>query len=257
MNSSSSVKARVGFLGNGMICRSMIQWIEEHPDYEISFVQSHTHKADNTSFPVLGGQNAELLRQTSLVVEGATAEVLKANAKEILKNCDLMPFSITAFSDPDFAAEAEALCRENGTRVIFPHGAILGLDGIFDGRNLWEKVSVESIKNPKSLGRTDTERTIVYEGRTRDGCREYPRNVNVHAAVALAGIGFDKTFSKIVSDPAVNVTTHTIRARGNDIEISICIGSPASGVTSLYTPHSACGSLARALGSDGERQIFV
>lgn len=146
---------------------------------------------------------------------------------------------------------------ENGTRVFFPHGAIFGLDGIFDGRNLWEKVSVESVKNPGSLGRADTERTVVYKGCTRDACREYPRNVNVHAAVVLAGIGFGRTVSKIVSDPAANANAHTIRVQGDNIEVSVCISSPASGVTSLYTPHSARGSLARALRAERERYIFV
>lgn len=257
MNGTSSVKAKIGFLGCGLIGRSMMQWLERRPDYAVSFIQDRAFEGDGVSFPVLREQNAELLRRTSLVVECATADVLKANAKGILKNCDLMPFSLTAFSDPEFAAEAEALCRENGTRMFFPHGAILGLDGIFDGRNIWENVSVESVKNPKSLGRSDTDRTVVYEGRTRDVCREYPRNVNIHAAVALAGIGFDKTVSKIVSDPAADTHTHTIRVQSGAIEASVRISSPASGVTSLYTLHSACGSLARALNTGKERYIFV
>ena len=41
--------------------------------------------------------------------------------------------------------------------VFPPHGAILGLDGIFDGRDVLKEVSVETIKNPKSLGRDDKE----------------------------------------------------------------------------------------------------
>ncbi len=107
------------------------------------------------------------------------------------------------FSDDEFAEKADKLCEKYGRRIYLPHGAILGLDGIFDGRYLWKEVTIETTKSPKSLGREDSVRTIVYEGPTREACKLYPRNVNVHAAVAIAGLGFEKTVSKIISDPAV------------------------------------------------------
>jgi len=50
------------------------------------------------------------------------------------------------------------LCRAHNTHIYIPHGAILGLDGIYDARPILRNVTIETIKNPNSLGRDDTER---------------------------------------------------------------------------------------------------
>ena len=34
---------------------------------------------------------------------------------------------------------------------------------------------------------------VIYDGRVREGAARYPQNVNIAAAVALAGIGLDRT----------------------------------------------------------------
>ena len=112
-------------------------------------------------------------------------------------------------------------------------------------------------KSPKSLGRTDEERTVVYDGPTRGACKAYPRNVNVHASIALAGIGFDQTCSKIISDPAVSTNAHEIHLEGDGMDIRMNIESFAAGaVTGAYTPHSACGSLDRIC-EEGSGRVFV
>ena len=41
---------------------------------------------------------------------------------------------------------------------------------------------------------------MLYDGPVREGARLYPQNVNISAAVALAGLGFDRTQLKIVAD---------------------------------------------------------
>lgn len=91
----------------------------------------------------------------------------------------------------------------------------------------------------------------MYEGCTKDACELYPRNVNAHAAVALAGLGFQKTQSKIISDPAVHTNSHTICVEGDGVSLRVAISTFASGgVTGSYTLISACGSLDRVLGGD-------
>ena len=63
------------------------------------------------------------------------------------------------------------------------------------------------------LGSIDAPRTL-FEGPAREAVARYPKNVNVAAAVALAGLGFDRTRVRVVADPALTENTHTIEARG-------------------------------------------
>lgn len=243
---------QVGFLGCGKIGKTMLHHLLEQGEHSISFIQDiFFEKEAGMDFPVVTQQNETLLEQTDLVVECATADVLKANFDSILAHCDLMMFSVTAFSDADFETHAKEAVAKSGHKIYLPHGAILGIDGIFDGHKLIDSVSITTTKNPSSLGRDDTQRTVVYEGPTREACMLYPRNVNVHATIALSGIGFDKTYSRIISDPAVNTNTHKIVVDGEGIHFELDISSfTTGGVTGKYTPYSACGSLDRVLQSN-------
>ena len=92
------------------------------------------------------------------------------------------------------------------------------------------------------------DRTVVYEGSTREACRQFPRNVNVHATLALAGLGFDQTLSRIIADPVVTTNSHLIEAYGDGVNFKIQVASTAGeGVTGAFTPISAYGSLERVL----------
>lgn len=240
--------ARVGFLGLGKIGRAMIEHLKVQNAHSIAFV--HTRSVENDSdkdFPIVCELDENICK-AELMVECSTADALKKYFEYYIRQGDVLIFSLTAFSDKDFAEEAYTLSRRFGTRIYFPHGAILGLDGIYDARKILTRVAIETVKSPQSLGRDDTERTIVYEGSTRKICELYPRNVNVHAAVALAGIGFDRTLSKVISDPAVETNSHIIWIEGDGFRSRLDISSLSTGgVTGQYTPISACGSLDRIL----------
>lgn len=235
---------KIGFLGCGKIGQALYHHILEKKYGEVVFIEDP--KAQIPGVNIIRETDPQLYEKSDLIIECATADVLKEHIEQILSQADLLMFSVTAFSDSEFEKEADSLCKKYGRRIYLPHGAILGLDGIFDGRKVWNRITIVTTKSPKSLGRTDTERTVVYEGPTREACQLYPRNVNVHASIALAGLGFDRTCSKIISDPAVDTNAHEIHLEGDGMDIRMQIESFAAGaVTGAYTPHSACGSLDR------------
>lgn len=238
---------RIGFLGYGKIGKAVAAHVLESGN-EISFVQD-PFVAEAGDAPVVAEADNALLAATDLVVECAMASVLKENFDVIIEHCDLVCFSLTAFADDEFYAHATEACEKYGRTIYIPHGAILGLDGIRDGRQIIHEVSIVTTKSPKSLGLGDagiTEPTVVFEGSTREACGAFPRNVNVHAAVALAGIGFDATRSKIVADPSVSTNAHVISVKGEGIDFELHISSfTTGGVTGIYTPLSACGSIDR------------
>ncbi len=244
---------KVAFLGGGKIGQSLAAHVLEVKNAQPVFIYDPFQKQDSLlGIPVIRELRDEDFVGLDLAVECATAQVVTDNAVRVLKKCDFLTFSMTAFRDDDLLAQAKKTAREHGTTLYMPHGAILGLDGIFDGREAFDEISIETIKNPKSLGRDDTEKTVVYEGSARGAAAAYPRNVNVHAAVALAGLGFDKTKSKITSDPSVNTNEHVIHITGAGIDFTIHVKSFAAGaVSGKYVPYSACGSLDRILAGNG------
>lgn len=242
---------KVGLLGCGKIGRAIMKHVQE-TGHQISFVQDPFFK-EPVDFPVITAPDPKVYAGIDLVVECATATALKESFEAIIAVSDMLIFSVTAFSDAAFQQRAVAAAKASGHHIYFPHGAILGLDGIADAAPIMTSASIETTKSPKSLGLDLTERTVVFDGCTRDACGAFPRNVNVHAAVALAGIGFDRTKSKIIADPAVTTNSHIIRIEGEGIHFTIEVSSfTTGGVTGVYTPLSACGSIDRLLGNRKE-----
>ena len=55
----------------------------------------------------------------------------------------------------------------------------------------------------------------VFTGTAREAARGFPANVNVAAALALAGIGPDRTTIEIWADPAVDRNIHRIEVEAD------------------------------------------
>ena len=63
----------------------------------------------------------------------------------------------------------------------------------------------------------------VFEGSARDGAKGFPANVNVAAALSLAGIGPDRTRLEIWADPDVGRNMHAIEVDAESARISMSI----------------------------------
>jgi aspartate dehydrogenase len=74
----------------------------------------------------------------------------------------------------------------------------------------------------------------VFAGSARDGARGFPANVNVAAALALAGIGPDRTRLEIWADPAIDRNTHRIEVEADSARFALTIEN----VPSLENPRT-------------------
>jgi aspartate dehydrogenase len=166
----------------------------------------------------------ELIARADVVVEAATQAALAEIAPPTLDaGRDLVVLSVGGLLDhPEWIEQAAA----RGARIHVPSGAIAGLDGLkgaaVDGH--LDTVVVETRKPPRGLAGAPgvagldlsaiTAPTVVFEGTAREACRAFPANVNVVAAVSLAGLGPDRTRIRIHADPGIARNRHTIIAEG-------------------------------------------
>src|SRR5947209_8158054 len=75
------------------------------------------------------------------------------------------------------------------------------------------RISVEGLNAPKR----------VFSGSARAAAAGFPANVNVVAALSLAGIGPDRTVVEIWADPAITRNCHQIRVESDSALLSMSI----------------------------------
>src|SRR5690606_5198155 len=146
--------------------------------------------------------------------------------------------------NPDLLARA----RRAGTRVIVPSGAVAGLDAL-RAAALGElrAVRVKTRKPPAGLdGEACDAPQQLFEGNAFDACRAWPRNVNIAATLALAGLGGERTEVQIWSDPTLSRNVHEIEIDSDITSIRLQIEnrpSAANPRSSALTAQSVCEAL--------------
>lgn len=171
-----------------------------------------------------------------LVVECAGHAAVRDLVPAILSaGRDVVIASVGALSDDRTRKRlADAADRPGAGRLRIAAGAIGGLDVLRAARHAGlDEVRYTGRKPPRAWAGTPAEDLLDLEGldapRTffrgmpRDAARDYPKNTNVTAAVALAGIGFDRTEVSLVADPTVTRNSHEVSARGAFGEMAITL----------------------------------
>jgi aspartate dehydrogenase len=207
--------------------------------------------ADTSRLTDLGDLGLEDLgdfdsRSADLIVEMAHPDVTRKWGTKILEKTNYMFISVTALADRDLELSIEATTAKHGTRAFVPHGGVVGMDALLENRDIWESVDVVMKKSPKNVDcaaagvdpESITEETVLYDGPTRGICPMFPRNVNTHAAIAYAGIGFDRTRSRLIVDPAWTNATVAIHAKAPGVDLTVERVEEITGVTGASTPAS-------------------
>jgi aspartate dehydrogenase len=167
-----------------------------------------------------------LAARPELVLECAGHTAVRDHGARCLRaGADLVLTSIGALVDDRLRADLETAAAAGGRRLILASAGIGALD-ILSAAAVGglERVAITVRKDPSAWWGTEAERVcdlatlrepaVVYEGPVREGAARYPQNVNIAAAVALAGLGLDRTILTIVADPTITTHVVEIEAQG-------------------------------------------
>jgi len=126
--------------------------------------------------------------------------------------------------------------KGTGARIVVPTGALLGLDAMRAvAEGTIHSVEMVTRKPPAGLEGAQylkdrgisvvgvTAPQKVFDGSAREGALGFPTNVNVAAALSLAGIGPDRTRLQIWADPTVTRNTHTITVDADSARFTMTI----------------------------------
>jgi len=182
---------------------------------------------------------AELAALADIVVECAPAAVFEEVAEPAIRAGRIfVPSSVGALLPRMHLVD---LARETGARIVVPTGALLGLDAVRAvAEGTIHSVRMVTRKPPGGLSGAPylvehgisveglTEPKKVFEGTAREGARGFPANVNVAAALSLAGIGPDRTTLEIWADPALDRNTHRIEVDADSARFTLEIANVPS-----------------------------
>jgi len=233
---------RVAVAGFGAIGRTLVSRLGRPrgvPGIELVAVSARDRSRAGATLRELGVDVpivtiAELEPLADLVVECAPASLLAEIAEPFLRaGKEVVVLSVGALLESPELIDLAATC---GGRITVPTGALVGLDAVrAAAEGEIRSLRMTTRKPPAGLigapgietSGVDlaslTEPVRVFTGTAREAARAFPANLNVAAALSLAGLGPDRTVVEIWADPAVTRNTHTIELRSDVADVTMTI----------------------------------
>lgn len=172
------------------------------------------------------GAVPEMVDRVDVLVEAAGISAVRQLLPAVIeRGKHIVVLSVGGLIDME---DAIAKAADTGAVVSCPSGAIAGLDAVKSAAvGRIETATIVTRKPPAGLAGAPylleqgidlaglSSPKVVFEGSAREACRAFPANINVAAALSLAGIGVDRTRVEIVADPGVARNSHRIEIIGD------------------------------------------
>lgn len=231
---------KVGIAGFGTIGRVVARHIEasERPLRLAAVSAGDRGRAEaamaqlRTPIPIL--DTAALVAASDVIVDSAPTAAFRDIAETTLRaGKTLVTVSGAALMQ---WPEAVDLARAHNGRIILATGALLGLDAVRAAAiGTIHSVTMVTRKPVKSLVKAEhvvrnkidlsglTAPLKIFEGSAREGAIAFPANVNVAAALGMAGVGPDRTRLEIWADPMLERNTHRIVVDADSARLELAI----------------------------------
>jgi aspartate dehydrogenase len=227
--SDEEATMRLGVIGYGAIGREVVSaWRRGAlgPGVELAAVLVRSPRAGADDLPVSADLERFLAAGLDVVLECAGHQAVRDHGVRCLEaGADLVLTSTGALVDEALRARLYAAAETAGRRLVIASAGIGALDILAAAAvGGLEHVTVTVRKDPSAWYGTAAESSCdlgalaapltLFDGSVREGAARYPQNVNISAAAALAGLGFDRTRLVIVVDPVLRRHVVEIAAEG-------------------------------------------
>lgn len=222
---------QIGIIGSGAIAGYVAEQINNNSDTQVSFALVTERSLERAAAAF--GDSVSLHTSISgararpdLVVDCAGHAGLAQHGPEILAaGIDLVSISVGAMADDALAQQLTTAAEQGGSQLHLASGAIGGLDALsaaavgglhsvtYTGRKPPQGWRGSPAEDSLDLDNLD-EASVHFSGSAREAAINYPKNANVAAAVALAGVGLDETKVELIADPAATGNRHEVTATG-------------------------------------------
>lgn len=230
--SHPSPRLRIALVGWGAIGQRLATLLRERERHDIVIVAVAVRdtESDRKDIPrsasVIASPDQLEGIECDLVVEAAGRDSVEPWAEFALsRGLDFVISSTSALCADAVRDRLIGLARENRCQIIVTPGAVGGIDALAaaavlhldDVEHLIIKPPAAWIGTPAEaqidLGNID-QATKFFSGSARQAADAFPKNANVAAISALAGVGLDETRVTMVVDPEASFNGHRIIASG-------------------------------------------
>jgi aspartate dehydrogenase len=253
---------KIGIVGLGAIGTAVAKQLS--PPLELVAVAGRESRATAAKCAALGLRApatdlSALVAASDVVVDCAVAASFRAIAEQSLAaGRTLVTVNAAALLDHLDLVE---LARAKSGRIVVATGALLAFDAVAAAAlGRIARVTMRNRKPPQALAGAPyivangidlaaiATATCVFRGTAREAAKGFPANVNVAAALSLAGAGPDHTIVEIWADPTLTRNVHEFELVSDSVSFSVRtegLPSPDNPKTSAIVPLSVLATLQR------------
>jgi aspartate dehydrogenase len=232
----------VGLIGCGGIAQDLVTALgNESPPPEVRIVaalvrpgRTEAARQKLAQIEIVETLDQLLAHRPELIAEVAGQQAVAQYGETVLRNgVDLVVISVGALADAALFDRLKSAAQARLSLVRYrsrkPPLA-------------WRGSPAEKLVDLAVLAKP----AVLYRGSAREAALLYPQNANVAAAIAIAGLGFERTEVELVADPAAAGNVHEIEVEGSAGRFAIELeGKPSR--TNPKTSALAALSVARAI----------
>jgi aspartate dehydrogenase len=240
LDKGSRPELRIAVAGLGAIGTKVVEALDRGIDglvltaVSVQNPEKHRSRLASLTRPPAVLPIEALVDAADIVIECAPSKLVRSIVAPFVEcGKTAIVLSAGALLDHDDLIE---LAQQHGGQIVVPTGALIGLDAVtaaavgkIHSVRMVTRKPVRGLAGAPYIVENNiaiehiTEPLKIFDGSAREAAKGFPANVNVAAALSLAGIGPDRTKIEIWADPALTRNVHRIEVDSDSARFSMSI----------------------------------